>query len=242
MYSLFLHGSKTGVGYFVSAELLYHFFSPPHISYISFSAAGHILGVKGNGQLGHNTRQIKSVTTCSVRVAGHQDEDQGPMSITIRCSGGDVTQSSLQSTLESNVAKAIDMIEEFIVEYVVIDDEDMEKKILYELAYNAKGSYKVARYHGFLLRKYDGVKKWCNLFDLPLQNGVGVICLTWLSRQNLKALGKKDCTVEVFDCVTGTTPYVLITGAKKKEVEEIAKKVYDDVRNHQSFCDCRPKW
>jgi len=178
------------------------------------------------------------VTTCSVRVAGHQDEDQGPMTTTIRSSGGDVTQSSLQS----NVAKAIDMIEEFIVEFIENDsDEIMEKKILYELALNAKGSYKFPRDHGFLLRKYDGVKKWCNLFDLPLLDE-DIFLEHGAIMQNLKVLGKKDCTVEVFHLATSTTPYVLITGAKKKEVEEMAKKVYNAVRSHQSICDCRPKW
>ena len=137
-------------------------------------------------------------------------------------------------------------MEDFIVEF--LGDRDAQKKMLYELAIRAEvsdSSYSLyQKEHGFVHRGYDGVKKWCRVFDLPClwRKGFGDDhdkCL-----QNLKTLGKNDClhNVEVFDDITMTAPYVIITGFKKKGVQKLAAEVVDIVRSHQSNCNCRPKW
>jgi len=156
------------------------------------------------------------------------------MTITIQCTNSDATQT------RPHVAKAIDMIEESIVEF--LPDRDTKKKMLYELAAKATGSYKIPRDHGFVLRKYDGVKKWCTIFDLPCMINIADTKCQHL--QDLKALGRIDCLIEVYDFISETAPYVLIHGAKKKDVEEKALEVVNAVKSHQSNdnCSCRPKW
>ncbi|KAK1740369.1 hypothetical protein QTG54_009319 [Skeletonema marinoi] len=193
----------------------------------------HILGVDENGEMGHKTRQITSATTCWVSVS--INENREPMTITIKC-----FSSVTQSRPGSNVTKAIDMIEDSIVEFLA--DRDSEKKLLYELAVRATGSYKFPYDHGFVQRKYDGVRKWCRIIDLPCKwregsGGDHEKCL-----QDLKTLQRNECEIEVFDGKSRPAPYVMICGAKKKDVKKITSEVFNAVKSHQSKCNCRPKW
>ena len=184
--------------------------------------------------MGHKTRHIKSTTSCSVQISGHEVASKGPMTITITCSSSDVTQ----TLPRSNVEEAIDMIEVSTVEFVA--DVFTEDKLLYELAETATGSYKFPRENpGFIQRKYDGVKKWCNKFDLP---DLDKFCGDHLrSMNNLMFLESTGCEIKV-NHTTALTSYVLIAGLKLKDVRKTAADVFDVVRSHQSNCNCRPKW
>lgn len=147
------------------------------------------------------------------------------MTITIKSgSSSDVTQ----TRPTSNVFKAVEMIEQSITEF--LSNKDTEKKMLYELAAKAKGSSNMfPQDHGVVLRKYDGVNKWCRVIDLPRREddpnkwSQDLKTLQWL--QDLKALQRNNCTIELFDDISRTAPYVFIAGSKKKEVQEISKKV-----------------
>ena len=185
--------------------------------------------------MGHKTRHIKSTTSCSVQMSGHEVASKGPMTITITCSSSDVTQ----TLPRSNVEEAIDMIEVSTVEFADVFTED---KLLYELAETATGSYKFPRdYPGFIQRKYGGVKKWCNKFDLP---GLDKFCAEHFhSMNNLMYLASTGCEINInHDHGTSKKSYVLIAGLKLKDVQKTAADVVDVVRSHQSNCNCRPKW
>jgi len=193
--------------------------------------------------MGWKMRQIEFATTCSVRVSRHEDTTEGPMTIKIQCTSSDVTT---QSRPHSNVTKAIDMIEESIVKF--LPDRDAEWKMLYELAAKAAGSYKLPRDHEFVQRKYGGVKRWCTIFDLPMQGGPlqepgwSTLHRKCIFLKDLKALERNDCLIKVLDDIAGTAPYMLIYAAKKKEVEEIALEIVNAVKRHQRNCKCGPKW
>ncbi len=141
---------------------IYSIFSFSSISCLS-SAKGHLIGDDG-----HGTRHIKSTTTCSVRISRHDDI---PMTIAIKSgSSCDVTQTSPYS----NVAKAVELIEQSILAFLA--DRDTEKKMLYDLAVKAKvtkpnnfNSFKLlfTQERGVVQRKYDGVKKWSRVLGLP---------------------------------------------------------------------------
>eukprot|EP00984_Skeletonema_dohrnii_P028589 scaffold18644_cov110-Skeletonema_dohrnii-CCMP3373.AAC.4 len=194
----------------------------------------HLIGVDGNGHKGHKMRQIFFTTSCLVLVARYEDTTKEPMTITIQCSSSNVTT---HTRPHSNVTKAIDLIEESIVEF--LPDRDSGKKMLYELAAKAKGSYKIRRENGFVHRKYDGVNKWCRVFNLPCKRREGTreMCLP-----DLTVLQRNDCLIEVIDGSTKRAPCVLISGFRKKDVKELAFVVSIAVKTHQRECNCKPKW
>ena len=131
------------------------------------------------------------------------------------------------------------MIEESIVEFVDDISTSTKNKLLYELAEKATGSYKFPRDQGFILRKYDGVKKWSKKFELPDPDE----CVDHHNfMRNLKDFEEKGCEIEVeYDYDYGHH-YLLIIGDKKKDVQKVAAEVVDAVRSHQSNCNCRPTW
>ena len=152
------------------------------------------------------------------------------MTIAIKSGGGgscDVTQTSPNF----NVAKAVALIEQSILEF--LSDKDTEKKMLYDLAANAKGSSKMfPQDRGVVLRKYDGVKKWSRVLGLPyIWRKQGDDHVKWL--QDLKTLQRNECKIEVFDYLSRTNPYVFISGSKKKEVQQIVAEVASAMRSRR---------
>lgn len=142
------------------------------------------------------------------------------MTITIKSgSSCDVTQTSPRS----NVAKAVELIEESILDFLA--DSDTEKKMLFELAAKAKVSFKLfPQDRGAVLRKYNGVKKWSRVLGLPYSwRKQGDDPDKWL--QDLKTLQRNECKIDVFDDLSRTNPYVFIIGSKKKDVQNITTEV-----------------
>ena len=173
--------------------------------------------------MGHKTRHIKSTTACSVRIFGH--DGAKPMTQKIHYSPSTSAIIDFTRTRpHTNVAKAVEMVEESILEFLV--DRDTKMKMLYELAAKASGSCKLFPCdQGFVRRSYDGEKKWCRVLDFPYKwrKGSGYDHEKWL--HHLKTLQRTDCKIEVFDDSSRTAPYVLITGAKKKDMQDVAAKI-----------------
>jgi hypothetical protein len=75
------------------------------------------------------------------------------------------------------------MIEESLMEF--LKDRHAEKRLLYELAATATGSYKFRSDGcGMLRRVYKGVKLWWQLLDLPCVEKDCERCLGGISRGN----------------------------------------------------------
>ena len=172
------------------------------------------------------------MTGCKVRISGKHH----PMKI-------DITSNSIQS-----VAQGISMIEECLMEFV--SDENSEKKMLYELASTAEGSYKFKRNDGLRMLHRD--KEWWALFELPYKDrgNSGEYHGKFLTRLQPSLSG--DCRIELFGDTFGVplehvSPFVLIRGTKHKDVKDAVSIAREKMRRHQNRgpgrgCDCMPKW
>ena len=185
----------------------------------------HLIGVGGVGKkAGHKTKLISSMTRCKVHIS-----PQKPMKIVIA------------SNSAHNVERAIGMIQESLVGF--LSDESLQKRLLFELALFATGSYKIQRDDSskLLLHNYDGQKKWCALFNLPTS---GKTCHGNFVT-SLKLPAGNHSSIEVFGDkkpLRYAEPYVLISGPKKADVKVAVSWVDDVMRRHQQNCGCKPKW
>lgn len=143
--------------------------------------------------------------------------------------------------------QTVSVLEKSLVRFLA--DKKSEKRMLYELAATATGKicrdlFQKNEPSGTLLIKYDGVKKWLRLFDLPCCDR-GNYHGFFLLQMKLKHAQGSDCKIEVFERsekVPLASPYVSICGSKQNEVKSATAMVVETMRRHQRLCPCRPRW
>uniref|UniRef100_A0A7S2KI43 K Homology domain-containing protein n=1 Tax=Skeletonema marinoi TaxID=267567 RepID=A0A7S2KI43_9STRA len=195
----------------------------------------HLIGAGGQ-----KTKKIESITNCWINISYPKlpSMPKPPMSITIK--------SKIARIPPVNVHTAIHTIEESLVEF--LKDKNAEKRLLYELAATAIGSYKYSNNRrggdcgGLLLREYNGLKYWLWLRDLPCCN-INHHHGTFLLRMKPQL---SDCNLEVFAesglPLDQAPPFVLISGTKYGDVKKTVAHVVNAMKEHQACCDCTPKW
>jgi hypothetical protein len=139
--------------------------------------------------------------------------------------------------------QAIHMIEESLLEF--LQEKNSEKRLLFELTATSTGH--LIQPHNstrFVLREYEGVKRWWSLLDLPCGRDKEYHG-SFLSQSTLP--DGNDCKIELFGeafgaPLTQASPYVLISGTKQKQVKIATSIVWGAMRLHQNNCNCKPKW
>ena len=172
------------------------------ISLMFTALIDHLIGVRGEGKKsGHKTKWISSTARCKVHISSPEVK---PMTI------------KLSSESYENVEQAICMVEESLMEF--LSDENAEKRLIYDLAASAFGSYKIERvqtHSGLLVKRFAKEKKswWCML-ELPdnVKGGYDNRKFSLYKKQL-----PQNCKIEVFSDAFGTSPkhtspYVFISG------------------------------
>jgi len=184
------------------------------------------------GRKGGKIREIKAKTNCSVHLT-----NRATLKINI---------TSLEETLSwRDVTESKRMIEESILGF--IEDPNSERRLLYELAMTAQGSYRFRKSGRAVKRDCLDTRKfeWMNLLELPSvesNNGQlthhGIFLCNEGQQHNLTK--NTNCSVEVYgfrNCVTVlSNPYVLICGTCSDEVNEVTERVANVLERHMEKC------
>ncbi len=166
---------------------------------------GHLIGVKGN-----KTKWISSAAGCKIHIS-----DEKPMKI------------ELSSNASENIEQAICMIEDSLKKF--LSDKDSEKRLSYELATSAFGSYKPRLErtpHGLLMKRYTS-ESWWGIFELPRN-------ITGEYNHGKHMLYKKkpdNCRIDFFSNTKHTSPYVLISGDTLADTKVAASMVAEWMRS-----------
>jgi len=199
----------------------------------------HLIGTGGQ-----KTKKIESITNCWINISFPKlpSMPKTPMSITIK--------SKIARIPPVNVHTAIHIIEESLVGF--LKDKNAAKRLLYELAATAIGSYKYSKNRrggdcsGLLLREYNGLKYWLWLRDLPCLNINHHHGKFLLQVKPVQLSETSDCKMEVFAKfglpLDQAPPFVLISGTKQGDVKKTVAAVVNAMKEHQACCDCTPKW
>ena len=192
------------------------------------------------GRGGQKTKAIRAKTNCSINLTRSNIESGKPTIVSIK------SDDDTPSFHDVSIAKR--MIVDSLVEY--IDDANSEARLIYELAFSAKGTY-YARSHnqrdeGTVREERQPTNKplWMKLLELPSAEVKGELVphgrflLGQQSEQHV--IGDTSCTLEVYcfkDKIPRLSgPYVLVCGDKKLEVNEVAERVSDEIDAHMQGC------
>ena len=198
----------------------------------------HLVGER-NGNLGHKQKDISSKTNCLINFSGFDRENNGrPRDITIKSRYG-------ASSPIGDVERGIRMITESLLEFM--DDESSERRLIYELAITAGGTYKFRRAEGGAVQQEcpnSHCLVWMKLLELPSAKSKGKLTPhgKFLEHGGVQQEVKcnTNCSVEVYcsgysiPILSG--PYVLVCGNNLEEVNEVAARVADKIDVHQQGC------
>lgn len=189
------------------------------------------------GHGGRNTKAIRSKTKCTCNVS---NENGQPMTILI------TSVADRPSFLAVTVAKR--MIVESLLDF--LEDSNSEDRLVYELAMTAKGTYNFRQKDGVVQQECwrTNRRTWMKLVELPSirhTNGDLVPHGRYLTGGPVQQLlvGDTRCSVDAY-CFQDSTPrlsgpYALVCGDTLHEVQDVAKRVSDQVHRHMHECKCR---
>ena len=196
--------------------------------------ADHILGQKGN-----EIAKVRSKTNCIISISHHGNRDPEPMAIRI---------TSIRSNPPSDVRLATTMLTESLLKF--LSDRNSERRLVYELAMNARGTFNFQKHEGAVQQKchYTHRHVWMKLVELPsveLQNGKFEPHGLFLTNDHTQRYirGNTDCFIEVYGfhrfVPKLSRPYVLVCGYGPDEVNEVSDRVQDKLARHQEKCQCQ---
>lgn len=144
----------------------------------------------------------------------------------------------------SDVRTAKRMVQEYLLEF--LGDRNSERRLIYELAMNAKGTHSFQRTEGVVREECHLSHRlvWMKLVELP-SAGKNVKQLTphgkyLFNEQELIKGRDTSCSIEVYGFnehgpeLNG--PYVLVSGNSSDGVNEVAARVAEKISEHQQGC------